>query len=81
VLQALQFAASGNAEAAIVAASLAQSNPGGTLPVDPALHDKLEQALVVCGSGPGAERARALAAFIASAKGREVLLRSGFLVP
>jgi molybdate transport system substrate-binding protein len=78
----LKFAQTGNVDAAIIALSLSVSTTGGTaLPIDPALHDPLDQALVVCGSGPGAAMAKAFADFVLSAEGREVLTRYGFSLP
>jgi molybdate transport system substrate-binding protein len=78
----LQFAQTGNVDAAIIALSLSVSTTGGTaLPIDPALHDPLDQALVVCGNGAGATKAKAFADFVLSAEGREVLTRYGFSLP
>jgi molybdate transport system substrate-binding protein len=78
----MQYAKSGAADAAIVAQSLAVISTGGTaLQVDPALHDPLNQALVVCGSGEQADAARKLAAFILSPTGREIMSRYGFQLP
>lgn len=82
VQAALQYARTGNADAAIVALSLAPAGDGGAvLRVDPALHEELEQALVVCGAGPEAEAARQLAALMAAPEGREILARYGFQPP
>ena len=80
VRQALQFAQTGNADAAIVARSLVAGNtvPGETLDVDPALHAPLEQALVVCQNGKNAEGARAFARLVKSEEGQQVLQRYGF---
>lgn len=82
VLATMLYAKEGNADAAIVALSLAKVTEGGTLlEIDPALHEPLDQQLVVCGSGPEAESARQLAAFIASPDGRAIMTRYGFLLP
>jgi molybdate transport system substrate-binding protein len=83
VQQALQFAQSGNAEVAIVALSLATGRGGHATPIDPALHDPLTQALVVCrgaGEGDGGllPDARRFAAYVVSNKGRAILQRYGF---
>jgi molybdate transport system substrate-binding protein len=79
VQAAMQFARTGNADAAIVALSLAPAGDGGgTLRVDPALHEVLEQSLVICGQGEEAAAARQLAALITSPPGRELLTRYGF---
>ena len=78
----LQYAQTRNVDAAIVAQSLAVVNDGGSfLPVEPGLHDPLDQYLVVCGTGPEAQAARGFAAFLASSDGREILTRYGFALP
>jgi len=76
------YAKERNVEAAIVALSLAVVTDGGTsLPIDPALYDPLDQALVVCGAGEEADAARQFAASVASREGREVMTRYGFQLP
>ena len=76
---AMELARSREADAAIIARSLALVGDGGAaLPVDASLHAPLDQLLVVCGGGADAESARQLAAYIASPEGREVMTRYGF---
>lgn len=76
------YAKERNVEAAVVALSLAVVNDGGTtLAIDPALHDPLDQMLVVCGSGEESDAARQFAALLASPEGREVMSRYGFQLP
>lgn len=78
----MRYAQAGTVQAAIVALSLAVVTEGGSaLPVDPTLYDPLDQSLVVCGSGDDADAARQLVAFLASAPGREIMTRYGFLLP
>ncbi|HEU0035969.1 MAG TPA: molybdate ABC transporter substrate-binding protein [Kofleriaceae bacterium] len=78
----LQYARTKNADAALVALSLSIVTDGGSaLPVDPSLHAPLDQALVVCGTGPGATAAKQFADYLASAEGREIMKRYGFLLP
>ena len=78
----MHYARDGNADAALVALSLAVVSDGGAyLPVDPSLHDPLDQQLVVCGNGPEADAARQFADFIGSREGREVMTRYGFVLP
>lgn len=73
------YAKDGNADVAIVALSLAVvADNGHSLPVDQALHDPLDQQLVVCGKGREADDARELAKFINSPEGREIMTRYGF---
>jgi molybdate transport system substrate-binding protein len=82
ILQTMQYARTGNADASVVALSLAVVSDGGAyLPIDPALHDPLDQQLVVCGNGPEADAARQFADFVSSREGREVMTRYGFALP
>lgn len=79
---ALRLAVSGNADAALVPLSLALGHDGGTWTrVDPALHDPIEQVLVVTAEGGGARPARRFAALVTSAEGRAVLRRFGLAPP
>jgi molybdate transport system substrate-binding protein len=76
------YARDHNADAAIVALSLAVVTDGGAfLPIDPELHAPLDQAMVVCGHGDDARAAQQFASFVASPEGREVMTRYGFLLP
>ena len=76
------YARDGNADAAVIALSLARVSDGGTfLPIDPALHDQLDQSMVVCGTGDQADLARQFEEFVKSRDGREVKTRYGFLLP
>jgi molybdate transport system substrate-binding protein len=76
------YARDHNADAAIVALSLAVVTDGGAfLAIDPALHAPLDQAMVVCGKGDDARAAQQFADFISSREGREVMTRYGFLLP
>jgi len=82
VQQALQFAQSGNAEAAVVALSLAVVAQGSYVLVDDSLHQPIDQALVACGRDPERlKRARAFGAFVNSADGRAIMKKYGFLLP
>ena len=83
VQQTLEFAQSGNAEVAIVALSLAIVSEGQYLVIDPSLHDRIDQALVVCkGSGTAAsEGGKVFTAFVGSPDGRAIMRRYGFLLP
>ena len=76
---AMTYAREGQADAAIVALSLAVVTDGGAyLKVEPALFAPLEQTLVVCGNGSESDAARQLAQFIMSNDGREIMSRYGF---
>ncbi len=84
VQQTLMFARSGNADVAIVALSLAVTSPGNYVPIDPSLHEPLDQALVVCkGGSRGAKtnEARSFVAFVSSPTGRAIMRKYGFLLP
>lgn len=73
------YAKDGNADVAIVALSLAVvADNGHSLQIDQALHEPLDQQLVVCGKGREADDARELAKFINSPEGREIMTRYGF---
>jgi molybdate transport system substrate-binding protein len=82
VHQALQFALSGNADVAIVALSLAVATPGEWTPISADLHDRIDQALVVCARGKAGPAAGGLfAAYVGSPAGRAVMHKYGFLLP
>jgi molybdate transport system substrate-binding protein len=82
VRQALQLAETGNVEAAIVALALVvrdQDNPW--LLVDEALHEPIDQVLVVCTGGANREGAAAFARFLGTPTGRAIMRSYGFLLP
>lgn len=82
ISQTLQFAQTGNVEAAIAALSLAiVSEDGSYLLIDEALHKPIDQALVVCKRGANATVARQFAEFVSSPDGRAIMKRFGFLLP
>jgi molybdate transport system substrate-binding protein len=78
VRQALQFAQTGNADAAIVALSLVATDETGLrLAVPSSLHRPISQTLVVCKHGKNRSGAHAFAALVASAEGQSALRRHG----
>jgi molybdate transport system substrate-binding protein len=85
VQQTLQFAQSGNADAAIVAMSLVAGLPAGDggarwSPIPEELHERIDQVLVACSRGAaGPDAGRRFIAFVRSDAGRGVLRRYGFL--
>jgi len=82
VHQAVQFAASGNVDAAIVALSLALAADGEWTPVPEELHDRIDQALVVCARGKaGAAAGHRFVTYLESAEGRAIMRKYGFLAP
>ena len=82
VQQALQFAASGNAEVAIVALSSALANQDGVYElIDAGAHAPIDQAMVVCKRGKDRARALAFTRYVNSPAGRAIMQRHGFLLP
>jgi molybdate transport system substrate-binding protein len=82
IQQTLQFAQTGNADAAIAALSLALANKEGDyVLVDDALHAPLDQALAACKHGASFEIGRQFAAFVKSDAGHAIMKRYGFLLP
>ena len=81
VQQTLQYAQTGNAEAAIVALSLATVTDGESTLVPESEHAPLDQAMVVCGTGARAAIAKDFAAFVGSPEGRAIMNRYGFVLP
>lgn len=76
-----RIAASGNADVGIVALSLAIADDSDYTLIPTELHEPLEQALVVTSTGARGEVATALAEFIGSPAGRDVMIRYGFVLP
>jgi molybdate transport system substrate-binding protein len=81
VRQALQFVQSGNAQAGIVALSIANTPEITWTVIDEALHAPLDQALVVVAASRHKEEAQAFAAFIGSPAGQAVMEQYGFIPP
>lgn len=82
VQQALEFARSGNADAALVALSLAVSLKSGTFVlIDDRAHDPLDQALIVCRRGANSAGGQRFADFVESPTGRTIMRRYGFTLP
>lgn len=81
VQQTLQYAQTGNADAAIVAFSLVKGAPGEVFEIPETDHTPLTQALVVCSRGPQKSVAAEFASFVTSPRGRTVLSEFGFLAP
>jgi molybdate transport system substrate-binding protein len=82
ISQALQFAQTGNVDAAIVALSLVihdDENPWTLIAED--RHEPIEQALVVCAGGGNRKGGEAFVALLGSQSGRELMRRHGFALP
>lgn len=81
IAQTLQFAESGNVDAAIMALSLSLSSDGRWFPVSQEFYDPLAQtAAVVTDSGQQAV-ARRFLAFLGSEQARSILMKFGFTLP
>ncbi len=82
VRQALQFAETGNADAALVAFSLVvEKKEGQHVLVDEALHAPMDQAIVACRGGARLDAGREFVAHLRSGPSRETMRRHGFLLP
>jgi molybdate transport system substrate-binding protein len=82
IQQTLEFAQSGNVDAAIVALSLASVTQGGdSLAIDEAAYRPIDQVLVVCGRGGNSDGAKAFTAFLSAPDGRAIMQRYGFVLP
>lgn len=81
VRQTMQYAASGNVDAALVAVSLGEQSTGKWIRVDEKLYDPIYQVLVVIKDSPRLEAAHRFSAFLRSDPARAVLQRYGFLAP
>jgi molybdate transport system substrate-binding protein len=81
VRQTLQFIQTGDAQAGIVALSIANVPEVNWVLLDEDLHNPLDQALAVVASSKHPEVARQFAAFINSPSGRSIMQKYGFLLP
>ena len=81
IRQTLQFIQTGDAQAGIVALSIANVPEIRWTLIDADLHTPLLQALAVVKSSSQPEVARAFAAFVNSEEGRVIMRRYGFVMP
>jgi molybdate transport system substrate-binding protein len=81
VRQALQYVQSGEAEAGIVALSVANVPEITWTLLDDALHKPLDQALAVMTSSKHPDLAKQFIAFVGSAQGHPIMRQYGFLLP
>jgi molybdate transport system substrate-binding protein len=81
VRQALQFVQTGDAQAGIVALSVAGVPEITWTLIDESLHQPLDQALAVVASSSQPEAAGEFARFVNSELGRPVMIRYGFVLP
>lgn len=83
IAQALQYAATGNVDVALVALSLsiAAGDEGRWTLLPEDLHNPIDQALAVVSRTAHPDEARQFAAYVNSQAGREVMRRYGFVLP
>lgn len=81
IRQALQFMESGAAEAGILALSIADAHAIEWVPIDPARHGRLDQAVAVVRRSPRPELGVAFIQFVNGPEGRVIMTRYGFLLP
>jgi molybdate transport system substrate-binding protein len=84
IAQAAQFVASGNAQAGILALSLAASPPmrnGKLWEIPTNMHPPIEQGAVILKSAKNNDGARDFLAFLKSGAGRRILESCGFILP
>jgi molybdate transport system substrate-binding protein len=81
VRQALQYAETGNVDAAITALSLSTQSDGHWTLIPEQMHRPLDQALAVIKNAQHEQQARSFAAFINSDRGRSVMRKYGFILP
>lgn len=81
VRQTLQYAETGNVDAAVVALSLSVQSDGRWVLIPEETHRPLNQALAVIKSTRHEREARLFAAFINGATGRPVMRKYGFILP
>jgi len=84
ISQAAQFVQSGNAQAGIVAVSLALSpamKDGKRWEIPADMHPPIDQAAIVLKNATNKDAARAFLEFVKSAAGRAILARYGFTFP
>jgi molybdate transport system substrate-binding protein len=84
ISQAAQFVQSGNAQAGIVALSLAVSpamREGKRWEIPAEMHPAIEQGAIVLKGAKNKDAARAFLKFVKSEAGRTILMKSGFELP
>ena len=85
VSQALQFAASGNAQLGFIARSQLQApslpDASCTWPVPPSMHAPIEQQAILLEHGANASGARRFLEFLRSDAGRVIIERHGYRLP
>ncbi len=81
VLQAFQFASTGNTDVGMVALSLVALEKGAYTLVPEDLHQPINQTLAIPASSKHQEQAKQFIAFLTGGKGRDILKKYGFVLP
>ncbi len=81
IQQTQQYADTGNVDTAIVARSLAIASQGHWTPIPQELYQPIDQALGVVKGAHDERGARAFAAYLTSAAGRQALTKYGYTIP
>ena len=81
ISQTLQYAETGNVDAAIVALSLSVNSKGRWVLISDQMHQPLNQALAVIRSTRHEAEARRFASFVNSTQGRLIMRKYGFILP
>jgi len=81
VRQAMQYAETGNADAAIIALSLSMRSEGRWTLIPEELHNPLDQALAIIKGARRETEARRFAEFIKGEQGRATMRKYGFILP
>ena len=81
ISQTLQYAETGNVDAAIVALSLSVNSNGRWVLISDQMHKPLKQAMAVIRSTRHEAEARSFAGFVNSPQGRTVMRKYGFVLP
>ena len=81
VLQAFQFAQTGNVDVGLVALSLVATVEGAYELVPETLHKPISQEMAIIASSTHQVESRQFTAFLTGDKGREILKKYGFILP
>jgi molybdate transport system substrate-binding protein len=81
IRQTMQFAETGNVDAAIVSLSLTSHAKGKSTPIPAELHSPIDQGLAVIRTSKQEAGAKQFAAFVLGDEGRTVLAKFGFELP
>ena len=81
VRQAFQFAESGNVDVGLVALSLVATGGGTYTLVSEELYGPIHQTLAIIATSTHQEQAAQFVAFLTGSRGREILLKHGFVLP